>query len=61
MNKNYAHVITFKVRGKLALIHSLIQKGLHIDIDSKCEYACAGFDNISDYNDFNNMLANLPA
>lgn len=55
--KNYAHVTTFQVKGKLALIHSLIQMGMNIEIDPTCQYACVGFDNIKDHNNFNDMLS----
>lgn len=57
--ENNCYKVLFKVRGNLAMIHTLMQHGMHINMDAKCEYACAYFDNVIDYNDFQEKLAHI--
>ena len=51
--------VLFKVHGKLALIHTLLQMGMIIKTDPKLEYACAYFDNTQDFNEFKSMVDSL--
>lgn len=57
--ERYCHKVLFKVKGRLAMIHTFIENGMIIRMDDKYEYACACFDNTIDYNDFKDKIAHL--
>ena len=53
------HKVLFNVKGKLAMIHVLQQRGMDIRITPECTHACACFDNLIDYNAFKTMIDSL--
>lgn len=63
MNTNSAerncHKVFFHVKGKLAMIHALLDSGMDIRMNAECTHACACFDNTIDYNNFKTRIASL--
>lgn len=49
----------FRVRGNLCLIEYYSKRGVVIEVDPTCKYACACFDNSIDYNSFKRCLVSI--
>jgi len=54
------HKVLFSVKGNLAMVHLLQQKGMDIRVNPEYTHACACFDNLIDYNHFKAMINSLP-